>query len=228
MFWDMGHGTRDKQALRAPRHVPSRVTGQGGFTLVELVVVAAILLVLGGGLLTTLLSGQLSYLSADAYIQVQEEARKAFSSAVRELREACGTTIALPQGNPGPQLDFQVALGYDLDGVVAGCPDAAVCCGARDQQGIRQQGWQVRYRVSGTQLLREVLSGGAVQNQQTRVLANNVVAAPTSFAWNPAATARAVTVTLQVQRQDPRLPGGGQTIGTTAAPLRSQVRLRNP
>ena len=65
-----------------------------------------------GALLVTFLSGQSSYLSMDASIQVQEETRRAFDTMVRELREA-GQVLSCV--SPSCQtLDFKLALGYNL------------------------------------------------------------------------------------------------------------------
>ena len=126
----------------------------------------------------------------------------------------------------GSQLDFKIAIGYDLDQTVAGCPDAQLCAGAYDNIGNRQYNWMIRYRVNGAtrQLIREVFNA-AGQLQGTRVLANDVVSGTTSFAWN--AGMRTVSLNLQIQYLNNRLPTGAQTIGTAINPLKSQVQLRN-
>ena len=188
-----------------------------GFSLFEIMVVTVIFLILLAGLITMLLTGQTSHLTMDASIQVQQEARRAFDHMVREMRSSGGTIAAA-----GGQLDFQTALGYNL--ALGGCPANQVCWGAKDANGTDQPGWSLRYRVDAgaQQLLREIIDGGGTEQAGERVLANYVDAAATSFAWN--AGARIVTATLQCRYQDPRLPGGAQTIG----PLTAGVRLRNP
>ena len=186
-----------------------------GFTLVEMIVVSVLFLFVIAGLMMTFLTGQTSYVASDAYIQVQQEARRAFDSIVQEARGA-GGAITPATG----QLDFQTALGYNLG--LAGCTANQVCWGAKDQNNTDQPGWRLRYRVSGTQLVREIVNGAGVVEAGTRVLANTVNSTGTSFAWN--AGERIVTVTLQCRYQNPRLPGGEQTIG----PLTARVRLRNP
>ena len=82
-----------------------------GFTLTEILIVAALLLILGVGLLTVFLNGQTSYLSADAYVQVQQESRKAFDNAVQELRSAGNVSLSAD----AKQLHFQIARGYNTE-----------------------------------------------------------------------------------------------------------------
>ncbi|MBI4342168.1 MAG: hypothetical protein HY599_02235 [Candidatus Omnitrophica bacterium] len=185
-----------------------------GFSVLEMVVVTGLFLVIAAGLMITFLTGQTSYVTTDAYLQVQQEARRAFDNMVREVR-AGGGTMTVAAG----QLDFQMALGYNL--ALAGCVVNQVCWGAKDQNNTDRPGWNLRYRVSGTQLLREIFNG-ATEQAGERVLANYVDAAATSFAWN--AGDRIVTMTFQGRYQNAKLAGGAQTIG----PLTARVRLRNP
>ena len=217
----------------APRADSSVGMCSRGFTLAELLIVSMILLVLGAGLLTAFLSGQASYLSADASIQVQQEARRAFDSAVRELREAGGPPGAMtPSGVNTQQLDFQTALGYNyIDALGKPCPAAnqvnGVCYGAKDLTGALHQGWKVRYRIDTAQrqFVRETRNGATLFD--TRVLANYVdTAIANSFLlWNGSKT---VTVSLRIvtpASQSSQLTGGSRSTGAT--PLTAQVRLRN-
>ena len=186
-----------------------------GFTITEMMVVTGLFLLLLVGLMVMFWTGQTSYVTTDAYLQVQQEARRAFDTMVREVRGAGGTIVAAPS-----QLDFQTTLGYNL--ALAGCLANQVCWGAKDQGGADHPGWSVRYRVNGAQLLREILDAGGVVQVGTRVLANYVDAGASSFAWN--AGERIVTMTFQGRYQNAQLAGGAQTIG----PLTARVRLRNP
>ena len=187
-----------------------------GFTFVEVLFVSLIFVIIGGGLLTMYLTAQTSYLSADAYVQVQQEARRGLDAMVRELREAGNVTwnAGTPQ-----QVDFQIALSYNQ----AAC--VGTCWGARDAAGVDQTGWRVRYRMVGGQILREVLNTPTPippgMLQTTRVLANNVDGASSSFGWN--AGTKVVTVTLQTRVQQAALPTGSQATNV----LVTRTTLRN-
>ena len=185
------------------------------FTLVELLMVLAIFSLMSGALFSSFLIGKGSYLSADAYVHVQEEARRAIDVMGRELRGARGAGIA---GLPN-SLQFPVALGYNL---AAPCPANNVCWGAVDSAGVGQPNWTVQYRIVGTQLVREILNGGAVQ-PGTRVLANDVDAARTSFAYD--ALANTVTISLGVTMTSAQLAGG--SMSTVPNSLTTRVKLRN-
>jgi len=160
-----------------------------GFTLVEILVVSVLMLVLGGALLTVFLVGQTSSISADAYIQVQQEARKALDIMVRELRESAKVSCNIAAWPAGAlqecttntndrRLNFQVVLGY---GTTSPCnPDPGICLGANNVKN----NW-VHYAIingpNGTkQLVRyvdasELGATPAVCNPAScRVLANNV------------------------------------------------------
>ncbi len=208
----------EPRAAQHPSPKPRTLSSQNGFTFPEVVIVMMIFLIVGAGLLVALLSGRTSYLSSDAYIQVQYESRRAFDAMVRELRQAGNVAV-----NAG-QLDFQIALGYNL---AAPCPANQVCWGAVDETGANQPNWSVRYRVAtsvnGTQLLREVynVTPPAGTPQSSRVLSNSVNAATTSFVWD--SVNRTVTITLENRYTNTALPGGAQTTG----PLISTVRVRN-
>ncbi len=213
-----------RSITQSPNHPITSRFVSAGFTLPEIMITALIFSVILGALLVSFLVGRSSYLSADAYIHVQQETRRALDTMVRELREAGGTINA---GVPG-QLDFQVALGYNLTGVV-GCPANAVCWGAVDEGGTNQptHDWSLRYRVNGTQLIREIFNGPnpstAAVRPGTRVLANDVNAANTTFSYD--APNKAMTVRIEVKQTSQQLPGG--SMGTTPSPLRTQVKLRN-
>ncbi len=208
----------------------------GGFTLVEMLVVIVIFGGIMGALMISFLISKSSYLSADAYIQVQQEARRGLDAVVKEFREADPNALQVFDGSgtvvgtnvPGVRVDFPIALGYNIQGSVPCCP-VGTCWGAKDQAGTSQCNWKVRYRVAGTggtQLLREVVNGGgAVVN--TRVLANDVNSAVTTFNWSGTAT-KTLTIKLEVRELSAQLAGGSMTTTAPAGtPLTATVRLRN-
>ncbi len=187
-----------------------------GLTLTELLIGSILFLVLGGALLVSFLTGQSSYLSSDAYIQVQEEARRAFDNVVRELRESvtisCGPPPAVQTGNcNGSRINFRVAMGYT--GGVTQVGDGSTL------------NWYGHYIIdAAAQRLYRCATAGegdAVDLAACRVLANHVDTAQSSFSWSTAT--RIVTCTVQVTYANPRLPSG--SISTPR--LVSQVRLRN-
>lgn len=193
-----------------------------GFTLVEVVVVAVIFVVLSGGLLTTYLAGRTSYASADAFIQVQQESRRAFDTMVRELREAGNVAE-----DGADRLNFQIARGYNLDAVV--CPNA-ICWGS----DFANNEW-VHYAVitvdNVPQLIR-FTSGGqgtatpaACAAPTCRVLANYYFDDPADpdplFDFN--AVDQSVTIKLQIRYSNTVLPTGSMSSPT----LTSRVTLRN-
>ncbi len=204
-----------------------------GFTLSEIIVVAALFLILGGGILTAFLTGQTSYFSADSYVQVQQEARRAFDYMVRELRESgnisCGAAAggcATP-ATPSTRLNFQIALGYFSSAATSPCGTVGVCYG--NEAAANQ--W-VHYVISGTGVtgndtLYRCLTPGQYDVIASyvgcRVLANNVNGTNSSFLWDPAASVRSVTMNLQTRYQNTRIAGGSQQTGV----LTTRVRLRN-
>ncbi len=204
---------------------PSWHAGLGqrtGFTLIELMFVVTILTIILGALLTSFMIGRSSYVTGDAYIQVQQEARRALDTMGKELR-AARSTVAVA-GNPaGSQLNFQIALGYNL--AQAGCTANAVCWGAQDLTNVNQPNWSVQYRLAGTQLVRELLNGAQVVAGSQRVIANSVNAAAAAaqpiFAYD--APTKTVTIALDVRQASNQLAGGSMS----TSPLTTRVRLRN-
>ena len=97
---------------------------RSGFTFVELLVICLLFLGVAAGLLTVFLSQRTSSLSGDAYVQVQEEARKAFDRAVQDLRQAGNVAVSAD----AKQLHFQTARGYNTEAVCQNPP--AICWGS--------------------------------------------------------------------------------------------------
>ena len=203
------------------------------FTLVELLVVIVLFALLGGALLTILLNGQTAYLSANASLQVQQEARKAFDAMVRELHEAgpvsgaaqlINLTSNVPPGSGLHQLNFQIARGYN---VPVDCPNT-ICWGSE----VQLNDW-IHYAAvvnnalpanNNTQLVRCVnasATAAIASGNGCRVLANNVQSA--DFSYPADGDIGVVKVTLQTQYQNTALPQGSQATKSFTA----RVRLRN-
>jgi len=201
----------------AARHVPPR-HATAGVTLFELLVALTILATLLGALMaSSIISGRF-FLFSEESIHVQQQARQAISAMSQELRQARDGTVTTAAG----RVTFQIVLGYNLP---LPCPVNAVCLGARDQNGVNQQGWSYRYRLNGTQLVREILNGveGVGTPQAgTRVLANDVNQVTFTYAGG---TTNTLTIALQIQRTSSGLPGGSVSVAPT--PLVIQIRLRN-
>lgn len=197
-----------------------------GFTLVEMLVVLGIFGGIVGALLVSLLVSRTSYVSADAYIQVQQEARRAFDSLVRELHHAGRVNNDVSLLEPGAQrLDLQIVRSYDA----AAC--GGICWGSDDP--ALPTGW-VHYVLDAADAQNARLMRCVTANRLDampadfagcRVLANRVnpLLANSSFTYDHGN--RVVTVKLQTAITSPQLPGG--LMGTAPAPLLTRVRLRN-
>ncbi len=199
---------------------------QRGFTLIEVAVVTGVSLGVLGALMMILLVGRSSYYSAEASVQAQQEARRAFDAITKELREAgqVNNNVSIPA--PGVQrLDFQVARSYD----------ATLCggiCWGTDDAGW-PTGW-VHYALEttaaqNTRLLRCVtanrLDPMPAGFAGCRVLANAMDpdVADTAFTYDQAA--RTVTVKLRTAVVSSKIPGGG--VASSSGSLTTQVKLRN-
>lgn len=192
-----------------------------GLTLLELLIVLVIFGGIMGVLLISFLIGRSSYVSADAYIQVQQEARRAFDAMVKELRGTANIDTELTAANGdtpaggATRLNFQLDRGYN----VSGCTPNAICWGNDTANG----GW-VHYVRNGTQLVR-CQSGSPdtiiTDFSSCRVVANTVQA----FLVDYTNSNRTVILRLTTQLSSQQLPSGSMSTG--AAPLRAQVKLRN-
>jgi prepilin-type N-terminal cleavage/methylation domain-containing protein len=195
-----------------------------GLTLTEMLVVLTLLSTLVGALMVSLLVGQTSSLSAEAYVQVQQEARRAFDVMVKELREAGQVNNDVAIAEPGVQrLDFQVSRGYDAatcGGICWGTDDAAV-----------PTGW-VHYVIDTSDPDRARLVRCTTANRLDAmpagfagcwVLANAVEPSLANSAFVYDHASWTVTLKIQTSVSSSQLPGG--SLGT--APLVTRVRLRN-
>jgi prepilin-type N-terminal cleavage/methylation domain-containing protein len=93
-------------------------SGQGGFTLVELLVASSIFLALSGLMFTLVLSGARTMKNTRQYNDLNEEARLVINRMSREIREAKNITTVM---NPGgtdflPDQDSSITFEVDFDG----------------------------------------------------------------------------------------------------------------
>ncbi len=192
-----------------------------GFTLPEVLVVMVLVTVIAAAVFISFVVSRRAFLSADASIQVQQEARRALDALVTELRKAgnVDTDLTTPGGNTpaggATRLNVQLAKGYN----VSGCTLNAICWGNDTTNG----GW-VHYLQNGTQLVRcqSNASDTVITNfTGCRVVANGAQ----TFVVDYVNSTRTVTLHVAVQQTSPQLPGG--TLSTGSAPLMTQVRLRN-
>ena len=220
--------------LRVPRYGRGPGRTARGMTLVELMVVAVILVVIAGGVLTLFLTGRKSYLTADAFILVQQEARKAFDNMVRELRESgnisCGTTGAC-NANSNMRVNFQIALGYNQ---AAPCLPNAICWGNEDAAG-RWAHYVITTDTPADLRIMRCLTTNQLDAMPAnyagcRTLARYVDTAndatgfpSTRFTWDTAN--QTVVLRVQIRYNNPSLPGG--TESASSVPLVARVRLRN-
>lgn len=197
---------------------------RNGFTLTEMLIVITLLTTVVGALLVSLLVSQASYVSAEAYVQVQQEVRRAFDHMVKELREAGRVNNDVTIAEPGVQwLNFQLDRGFDA----AAC--GGVCWGTDDP--AFPIGW-VHYVLDTTdpqhaRLLRCVTANNAMPTDFAgcRVLANYVNPALADSAFTYDQPTRMVTLKLQAAINSQQLPGG--SLSTVPAPLITRIKLRN-
>ncbi len=189
-----------------------------GFTLTEVMVAVVLFMVVGGGLLTLFLTGNTSSLSSDAYVQVQQEARKAFDNSIQELRAAGNVVVSAD----AKQLHFQIARGYNTE---AACQNPPAICWGSDVATGQWVHVAITGAGDGVQLARCVTQ--ALVNPVTdftgcRILANRVKGGTSSFVYD--AANRVVTMTMEFEYRNAALPGGRQT----TTPLTTRIKLRNP
>ena len=230
-------------------HVPVR-----GCTLVELMIVSVLLVILGGAFITTFLSGQTSYLTADAYITVQQEARRGFDYMVRELRQSgtiyqtpaikltCGSTtvVTCPSTGtpPSQQINFEVAMNY-AGGIQWGNADPGNTNGSIHYAIVQAPAPNPNNEYK---LIRFITtSDSSVPVSQTvagctppncRILANYVnLGSAGSTQSGFLVNGSVITLQLQLLYRSPLRPTqsmGAVGVGSTTQPLVAQVELRNP
>ena len=163
---------------------------QKAFTLIELLVTLAIILLMVAGGYAALSSGEASWFTAEAGIQVQENLRKALDQMTEELRQSKFSQVAVVQGggtNSTDTIQFSIPVIchtgdnlLDNNGDVAhwgatlrwGCRDA-VCMDFNDTCASVEYKF-IKYEViSGNTLVRQVLDPAATSVRQD-IIAHNI------------------------------------------------------
>jgi prepilin-type N-terminal cleavage/methylation domain-containing protein len=125
---------------------------QKGFTLLELVVAvslgATLFAILGNVMIGTTRS--VDYIVTDM-VTVQD-IRDGVTGIGGELRRSAATSITIVSGSQNDTLTLQVSAANGSGSTM----------GAEDQSGNFNTGWFIRYRVVGTDLIREVLNAGGL------------------------------------------------------------------
>jgi prepilin-type N-terminal cleavage/methylation domain-containing protein len=131
-----------------------------GFTLVEVMFVVAIFSVMFVVAFDVLLSGRRSFDVSSIRYDIQTNAALGLNNMMRELKNSASSQIDISAD--GDFVEFSVPIGYDGNGDIIWGADAIA-----DNQ--------IRYEVSGAQLLRDRLnSSGVLIANTTRILANYV------------------------------------------------------
>jgi len=200
-------------AIRNPQSAICNL--RSGLTLTELIIVAAIFAAMTGAILVSFVMGRRSHVAGDAYVQVQQEARRAVDAMIKELRQTTSDRMFLSGAST---VVFQVPHDNDDDGSVAtggtlewGAPGVDDGC--------------IQYTLAGTRIERTLLAGpfdlpttscgDQAAGTTTRVLGNEANA----LAFTTATGGLQVSVTTQMTSQ---LPGAGQR-----ATISGRVQFRN-
>lgn len=197
-----------------------------GLTITELLIAAAIFVAIGGALAVSLLMDQRAFVTSESFMHVQQQARRALDAMVKELRES--GNIDSPTTNPNQdvtsttRLNFQIARSYDE--VLCG----GICWGNDTVTG----GW-IHYLLDATNAtnVRLVRCQSAASDTAIADFGSATCPATLSndvqtFQVDYASSTKTVTVRLENRLASSYLATG--SMRTTPAPLRTQVKLRNP
>jgi prepilin-type N-terminal cleavage/methylation domain-containing protein len=136
---------------RLPRRLRARVSAEGGFTLVELIMAMAILLIVVASLSAVLVSATRAEVDANNRFQAQEQARTSLTQLRRELHCASTASVTDASGNP-------LASGTAGSAVTATLPSTCATSGGAQlyvtwcvtPTTLTAGGWTALYRVTST------------------------------------------------------------------------------
>jgi prepilin-type N-terminal cleavage/methylation domain-containing protein len=202
---------------------------EGGFSLVEMIVVCAILATVMAGVMRLLMVGQQSATATANKVDAQSNARMGIDRLIEEVREAgylpAGPTCPGAPATPCPPYNYAfsaisaqtaTALTLQNDWNATGAIDAVA---VTDPITGAQRGEQIVYSFAAGQLRRQeigidaapvVVAAGIISLAYTYLDQNNAITAT-------AANIRTVTITLTTQ----------QSAGQPQVTMVHSVRLRN-
>ncbi len=190
---------------------------QEAFTLVEIMVVSVVFSGVVAALFVCFQSARDSQNISSSGVNLQSEARRAFDTMARELREAgnirsANNVVGNVDFTAQTQVDFQIARGYD----VAVC--GGTCWGDETSAGR----W-LHYLVNAGQLVRCSTTNqtDAINFATCRVLANNVQV----FQVDYADAALTATVRLDIRQVSTQFRGGSSAVAPN--PLVGRIKIRN-
>jgi prepilin-type N-terminal cleavage/methylation domain-containing protein len=210
-----------------------RLSGQRGYTLVELLITTAIVGIVMAGLYVTLSSGQESYLVGTNQAEAQQNLRLALDRMVTDLRVAgycptCSNSCTTPFAAITTQSANGFTIQYDWNADY----NCAAGTGIDATNSVNylgtgtQRGETIIYAVTGNNLTRReigidaapvVLAGGIVSASFTYLDVNDVVT-------TTGANIRRIGITLTAQPQN---QPAATLQGRTLVSVQDSVRLRN-
>jgi prepilin-type N-terminal cleavage/methylation domain-containing protein len=220
-----------------------RLSGQRGFTLVELLITTAIVGVVMAGLYVTLSSGQESYLIGTNQAEAQQSLRLAVDRMVQELRNAgycptCSNSCTQP-GNVGPYASLTAvsATGFTIQYDWNADYNCVTGTGINTTSAVNylgtgtNRGENVVYALGAGNLTRQEIGLDGVPV----VMASGIVIASSSFTYldvTGAVCACTATpgniryVVISITAQPQNQPAATQQ-GRTQVTVQDTVRLRN-
>lgn len=195
-----------------------------GFTVIEIMIAAAIFTFIVSALYGTLATGRRSWLTGEALVTAQEQARIAMERVANELRHSNHIHVTVAADNMSVR--FDVPADTDGDGFldfIAGT--SSIVFGAEDTAN-----WEIEYQIDANneRLLRRVYNA-AGDPQPATIVAQDIDATNCSFQTESGGTGmpqEAVIITLATEVDSVQGWGTSLTppIQTT---LRTRVNLRN-
>ena len=204
----------------------------GGFTLVEVLVVLGIFTLITAAIYGILAAGRRSWLVGEASLTTQQEARLGLDKITRELRPSTPARVTVAAGNN--TVRFDIPIDADGDGFLDIIPGTSVIVyGADDLDdsdsdgALWEQGWQIEYQIDAVngQIIRRVLDGAAAVVNQ-RIVVNNINPLLTNFQTDSGGTVPVEVVNINLTTEINTIQGRpiNPPIQTT---LRTTVNLRN-